>query len=315
MNLQNITIGIIGISSPVFGDELVGVQQAIAWLKNCGATLIIGKTVFSSYNNTTTNIKDRIFDLENIVQQEPDIILNITGGYNCNELLEFINWDVLQNSKTTFVGYSDITAFNLALIAKTNVPVITGAMLVDYMYDNTALERLLSSIITNNFGTKMPTKLWENSEKIKRTNKKLNYITAKNRTATGKSIIANLSTFNLMLDTEYMPNVTSAILFLEYDKEEQNCLPSIQRMLWQIRQNGIFKQITGLVFGVLEETVAIEETISYSIQTILTNATQGYDFPVIYNAPFGHIYPSWNLPNNKQVRINTTTLKKIFLDA
>jgi muramoyltetrapeptide carboxypeptidase len=74
-------------------------------------------------------------------------------------------------------------------------------------------------------------------------------------------------------------------------------------MLWQIRQNGIFDKINGLVFGLLEPEVQKEETEFQNIKSILESVTQNYTFPVLYNAQFGHIYPSWVLQNGRKVEI------------
>lgn len=128
--------------------------------------------------------------------------------------------------------------------------------------------------------------------------------------ATGKIVVGNLSTFNLLLGTPYLPDFRDKILFLEYDKEEVKSLPSLERVLWKICQNGIFDKISGLVFGLLEPEVQKEETEFQNTQTILKGVTNNYNLPVLYNAQFGHIYPSWVLQNGITVKIENG---KIFL--
>lgn len=98
------------------------------------------------------------------------------------------------------------------------------------------------------------------------------------------------------------------MLFLEYDREEQRALPSIERFLWQLRLAGVFEQLEALIFGRLQESVRQEETSYDSIQRILTDVTEGYSFPVLYNAQFGHIYPSWVLVNGRSCVIEGTSI-------
>ena len=106
-----------------------------------------------------------------------------------------------------------------------------------------------------------------------------------------------------MVGTPYLPSFSQRTLFLEYDREEQRALPSLERFLWQLRQSGILKNLTGLVFGLLQPSVAAEETPTDSIERILTEVTAGYRYPVIYDAQFGHIYPSWVIVNGREIRI------------
>ena len=119
----------------------------------------------------------------------------------------------------------------------------------------------------------------------------------------GPALAANLSTLCLMLGTPFLPSFSERVLFLEYDREEQTALPSLERFLWQLRQSGALRNLSGLVFGALQPSVAGEETATDTIERILGEVTAGYTYPVIYNAQFGHIYPSWVIVNGREVRL------------
>ena len=131
---------------------------------------------------------------------------------------------------------------------------------------------------------------------------------SKRTTAKGTIFSANLSTLCLGLGTPHFCDMRRPVLFLEYDREEQRALPSIERFLWQLRLAGVFEQLEALIFGRLQESVRQEETSYDSIQRILTYVTEGYSFPVLYNAQFGHIYPSWVLVNGRSCVIEGTSI-------
>ncbi len=92
-------------------------------------------------------------------------------------------------------------------------------------------------------------------------------------------------------------------MFLEYDKEEEMAMPSLERMLWQIRQNGIFDKIDGLVFGLLEPRAKQQEKLPQTIKQILQDVTEDYNFLVAFDAQFGHLYPSFVLKNGAKTTI------------
>src|SRR3546814_15894673 len=48
------------------------------------------------------------------------------GGYGLSRLLPFIDWQAVADSGKTFIGQSDFTAFNLALLARTGAGSYAG---------------------------------------------------------------------------------------------------------------------------------------------------------------------------------------------
>ncbi|MDO8333520.1 MAG: LD-carboxypeptidase [Nitrosomonas sp.] len=49
-----------------------------------------------------------------------DIICFI-GGFNSNQLLPYINWDVIKKNPKVFLGYSDITVLRNAILSRTGL--------------------------------------------------------------------------------------------------------------------------------------------------------------------------------------------------
>lgn len=135
-------IGIVALSSPSLGLHLQKVMAAVSFLQLSGFTLVIGESVFrrdgymrspnQQYRNVS--IDTRANDLHAMFKDDSiNLILNTTGGFNSNELLDFLDYDLIKGKPKFFVGYSDITAVNVALYAKTGIPVVSGCMLGDFV--------------------------------------------------------------------------------------------------------------------------------------------------------------------------------------
>lgn len=311
-----IKIALINLSSSICGktQEMESVKMFIDELNsNPNYEITVADSVFSKNNIRSSSTEKRALELTNfLISGQTDLIINITGGYNSNEILEFIDFDKIKNLQKKlpyFVGYSDITAINLALYKFGVAKIIQGFMAVDYKWNKPGFSELIKYIKKGKIEFNNFKKLENFSGEVFKPDD-IQILKGSNEFS-GKIIAANLSTFNLMLGTKYLPSFKDTTLFLEYDKEEQNCLPSIQRMLWQIRQNGVFDNLKGLVFGVLEPAVNKEETLEYNLNQILVEVTNGYDFPVITNATFGHIYPNWQLPFGKMIEFKSNKFKLI----
>ena len=301
---ENNRVGVVALSMPSVKERKRWVESALEILQQLGLRVEVGRSVFAARGYKSAPAKIRACDLQSMLEN-PRIrmILNTTGGYNSNEVLERIEFSRLAKVREKlFVGYSDITAVNLALYSQTKVRVIQGPMLVDCSQEPGCYRRLFEELGSARDDLTTPPQIWE-WDKRANSAPRLRCLAAKRATARGRLVAGNLSTFNLMLGTQWMPALNDAVLFLEYDKEEARGLPSLERLLWQLRLAGCFERLSGLVFGALPQEVRREENPIDSIERILTAVTQGYRFPVVYDAPFGHLYPSWYLPLGSGVRI------------
>lgn len=307
MDQKKFGIGVVALSLPSVGAREKRVESAIDYLRQKGFSLRIGSTVFSEYSYRSASISDRANDLMKMFcDSNVQCILNTTGGFNSNELLDTLDFDLIQKNPKWFVGYSDITAINLALFKKIGLRSVSGPMLVDYADDPTVFDRLFQCLESERSNFSLPEYLHEWDRASMRACPKMQCLSAKAPRCEGKLISGNLSTFMLLAGTPYFPDCAGAILMLEYDVCEDFGLASVQRMLRQLRQTGVFDRIAGLVLGVLPAKTHLEEQDEWNLRDILDEVTAGYQFPVIFDAPFGHVYPSWILINGTRLGISVT---------
>lgn len=299
--IDNFSIGIVALSLPSIGERRMWVDSAIGHLKNSGYRVYLGQSVHNASAYKSGTIEMRVNDLHAMFKNKDiNLILNTTGGYNSNELLEYLDFEIIKENPKWFVGYSDITAINLALHKKSNLKTVNGPMLVDYLQNRDCFTKLFETLNATAMEYSNSDRVWEWDLAFERKTPVIKRLNEKKESSTGRIIVGNLSTFNLMIGTPYMPDLTGKVLFLEYDVEEKNALASLERFLWQQRQAGFLKELSGLVFGLLPHTAVHD---ARSIKQILMEVTDGYEFPVLYDAQFGHIYPSWSLVNGDCIKL------------
>jgi muramoyltetrapeptide carboxypeptidase len=87
-----------------------------------GLTLTFGKHVEETNSFASSSIKSRIEDLHEAFQDtNVKAIFTVIGGFNSNQLLRYIDWNIIKRNPKIFCGYSDITAMNNSLFAKTGL--------------------------------------------------------------------------------------------------------------------------------------------------------------------------------------------------
>lgn len=75
----------------------------------------------------SASIESRVADLhEAFLDESVDLILTTIGGFNCNEILPYLDYDLIKNHPKLFCGYSDTTALLNAIYAKTGLKTYMG---------------------------------------------------------------------------------------------------------------------------------------------------------------------------------------------
>jgi muramoyltetrapeptide carboxypeptidase LdcA involved in peptidoglycan recycling len=117
--------------------------------------------------------------------------------------------------------------------------------------------------------------------------------------ATGTLLGGNLCTFNLLQGTQYMPDLTDSVLFIEDDFESQ--AHHFDRDLQSIIHQPGFAGVKGIVFGRFQKESNM--TVDLLMQ-IVKSKKQLANIPVIGNADFGHSDPKITFPVGGSVSLS-----------
>lgn len=89
--------------------------------------LSFGKHVEEIDDFVSSSIDSRVEDLHDAFNDKNvKGILTVIGGFNCNQLFKYIDWDIIKSNPKVLCGFSDITALNNAIFTKTGLVSYSG---------------------------------------------------------------------------------------------------------------------------------------------------------------------------------------------
>jgi muramoyltetrapeptide carboxypeptidase len=120
--------------------------------------------------------------------------------------------------------------------------------------------------------------------------------------AKGKLIGGCITLIQSLIGTNFMPDLKDKILFLEDSGEVPYRL---DRMLFHLKNAGIFNELKGVIFGNTDiQRDSLERDLS--IEQILIDIFKYFDYPVVYDLPFGHCKDKITIPQGVQCYLSTT---------
>jgi muramoyltetrapeptide carboxypeptidase len=210
------------------------------------------------------------------------------GGYGITRLLPHIDWRLLADTNKRFVGQSDFTVFNLALLAKTGLVSYAGPT-VCYDFGATKPEVLTTEI----FGEVMRGEL----EILSFESEDADVVDCR-----GVLWGGNLAMITSLIGTPFMPKIKKGILFIEDVGEHPY---RIERMLLQLAQAGILTRQKALILGGFTDYRLAEHDRGYDLQAAIRFIKESVGIPVITGLPFGHTPMKATLPIGAKVGVAT----------
>lgn len=250
-------------------------------LTECGFKVTLSEHSGELDEMNSSSVKSRLDDLHTaFADKNVKAVLCAIGGFNSNQLLDDINYDLIRENPKIFCGYSDITALLNAIYAKTGLITINGPAYCNFgNVENPehTINCFLSALTQGKFIMDAA-----GGNKLEAIN---------NGFARGTIIGGNLCTLQLLQGTEYMPADDEIILFLEEDNIYGRYFHmEFERNLHSIMQ--VFRQrVKGIVMGSFPESDGMNID---TVRRIVKNVSMLKDIPVIMNADFGHI-PTFSL--------------------
>ncbi|MFQ1061483.1 LD-carboxypeptidase [Bordetella trematum] len=232
--------------------------------------------------------KQRLAALTRAAAQKHPIVMATRGGYGLTRLLPQIDWKAMADSGKRFVGMSDFTAFNLALLAQTGAESYSGATAVrDFGGKRT--DELTVAL----FGEIMRGEL-----------EILSFETRDADAVDARGVLwgGNLAMLTALLGTPYFPKVRGGILFLEDVGEHPY---RVERMLTQLSLAGVLQRQKAIVLGTFTEYKLAAHDQGYDMPEVIKWLRREVKVPVISGLPYGHGNTKATLPVGRKVGIAT----------
>ncbi len=279
-------------------------------LKQLGLRVTYSKHAEERDQFDSSSIKSRVDDLHAAFKDKKvKAILTPIGGFNCNQLLKYLDYNLIKANPKILCGYSDITALSNAIYAKTGLITYSGPhfstlgmkqgceYILDYFHKCFLQKKPI--IVT-------PSPEWSDDEwylnqEKRRFEKNDGYWILNAGNAEGTIIGGNLCTLNLLHGTEFMPSLKNAILFLEDDYESPP--HTFDRDLQSLLHLPEFKGVKGIVIGRFQKRSAMTKE---KMQQIIQTKVELKNIPVVSNADFGHTTPLITFPVGGRARLSVT---------
>lgn len=273
------------------------------------------KVTISEYANDndfakSASIKKRVEDIHNaFLDKNVKAILTATGGYNVNQLLKEIDYEIIKNNPKIICGFSDITALLNAIYSKTGLITYHGPHFFNFGMDKGfeyTYKYFKKMLIDNNDFEIKSSKEWSNdcwwkNQEDRNFIKNDGMFTINQGEGKGKIIGGNLCTLNLLQGTEFMPDLTDKILFIEDDDMAGNKFQyEFDRNLESLMQQPNFHKVKGIVFGRSEKECNMNPNIW---KDMIKNKRALDNIPIIGGCDFGHTTPMITFPIGGQVEI------------
>lgn len=285
------TIGMISPASSLSSDKEY--ESVVREVEKRGFKVKVGAHANDHYGYFAGTDEERAADLNAMfVDPAIDAILPFRGGWGSNRILEYIDYNSIQQNPKPLIGYSDITALLLAIYARAGLIGFHGPVgssdwtNFTWAYFKKALMQPAPYTLKNWRGASSPS---------------LNSIkTITEGQAAGVLLGGNLTVLTAMLGSAYTPDWNDSILFLEDVGED---VYRIDRMLTQLRLNGVFDKINGFIFGKCTNCT-VSEGYHFTLEQIVKDHIKEFGIPAFLGANIGHIADMLTVPVGVQAQMN-----------
>lgn len=264
-------IGITACSDPMKPEFQSNMDRLCAILSDVGYEPVISNCIYpkiypEAYGLHGTG-SERAAELMKLYT-DPEItaIFDISGGDMSNELLPYLDFEVIRNSGKKFYGYSDLTTILNAIYTK------TGKEAVLYQIRNLLYRH--SEVQRRDFINT----LQKNGNDLY--NLDCHFI--QGTAMEGVMIGGNIRCFLKLAGTEYMPDLHDKILLLE---ALNTSVPQLITFLSQLKQLHAFDQVNGILLGTF--TRMEKEQVQPDAVTLVKEFA-GPELPIAKTAYIGH---------------------------
>ncbi len=261
------TVGILSTARKI---SITEIQAAIELLHSWDLKVVLGTTIDLEKNQFAGDDMTRTLNFQQFLDDENiDAIWCARGGYGTIRMIDQLDFSRFIKSPKWIIGYSDVTVLH-SKGQQLGFETLHATMPINVAKNSSESLESLRKVL---FG------------------EALNYIISsssynRNGTTKGTLIGGNLRMLYSMTGADLNLNTKGKILFLE-DLDEY--LYHIDRMLMNLKQNGYFNELAGLIIGGM--TDMHDNTIPFgkTVHEIILDITSEYDFPICFNFPAGHL--------------------------
>ncbi len=221
-------------------------------------------------------------DLQRVTQFNESLkhsryLIAMRGGYGCLRILDQIDYSSAQERPGVLIGFSDLTALQLSLYRHSGWKSISGPLVVEWNKIDVAMKKEVQTLLKG----KIPRPI-------------TGLKTERAGTCTGTLIGGNLSMIVRMIGSDFLPDLSGKILFIEDINEPAY---KIDGLMTQLRHAGILDQLGGLILGSFLDTFyAMGSKEQKKMVDTVRSCVADCRWPLVSDLNYGHFLPRCVLP-------------------
>jgi len=262
-------------------------------LESRGYRVRVGRHALSRHGAFAGTDAERLADVNEFLRDpEVRMLMAVRGGYGCMRLLEGVDYEAARRDPKWLVGYSDVTALQMALWQHAGWVTISGPMAgvefrvgPDPFTESSFWPLVVGSMAGMDLGNP-PEMPWQ---------------VLSPGVAEGRLMGGCLSLVTALVGTRHFPDVSGAILVLEDIHEHVH---RIDRMLVQLRMAGVFDRVSAVVLGQFTDCGPAEPRQPWlTLETVVREVLEGVRVPVVMGYAYGHEARKRSLPFGMSARL------------
>lgn len=262
-------IGIISCSNGLSIKNKNIIDELKLNLKSLDIDMVEGDTLYAKeYNLFSGTGEEKARALEKLfLDKDIKMIFDISGGDLANEVLDFLDFNLIKENPKPFFGYSDLTVLLNAIYSQCDI--------TTYNYQLRNLIGKFKEEQMQNFKASFI----EGKENIFN----LDYKWINGSHLEGIVVGGNIRCLLKLAGTKYMPDFKDKILFLESFSGNS---AKMVTYITQYKNLGVFNEVKGIILG--EFTEMERENLKPDIVEILKRVIGEINIPILKTRDLGH---------------------------
>ena len=278
-------------------------KRGVSRLEKLGHEVEIDEAALASHLRFAGDDDTRLAAIHRAAASGADVALISRGGYGLTRILDRIQYKKVAKAVDKgmlFVGISDFTAFQNAVLARTGAVTWAGPALCEGFGVADTPDDIMEACFDDLISGQGEGAGWRQHREPARNATNSVAVSARETGASAdfgvkNAVIwgGNLSVLVSMLGTPYFPEVKGGILFLEDVAEHPY---RIERMMTQLLQAGVLGRQKAIVLGQFTDYKLVPHDRGYKLQSVVDWLRLKLKTPVLTNLPYGHVATKVILP-------------------
>lgn len=303
------TIGVISPSAGLAPFAMHRIDKAVSFLESQGYKIKMGSSALKNSGYVSASAEERVKDIHTMFEdKEISMIICTIGGNHSNQLLKYLDFDLIRNNPKIFMGYSDITVLHYAIQSQSGLATYYGPCLLNQFGEHPdilpyTLDYFEKAAVDNSVSYEIkPSETWtdeilnwfekKDMERPRTLIKNEGYEWLRKGNVRGRLVGGAIPSINHMAGTKYWLDVKDKILLIDIPEGDAiDCglsISNVDAYFADLDNLGVFENIAGLIIG---RPYHYSKEEHEELKKMVLSYTENKKCPTLYNVNVGHVDP------------------------